>query len=228
MERSSPELGPESRFYSRILTILLLLQLAVACVAGVASRSLRQLDGRVVEDHGAVIHYHEQLDELRDEVIAAEATEAAHRADAATRRVNAEHLSALLQRLSKENVVASAGDRQSAVAIAQRFRELGATRDDPEQFARAVEQASVSQREWRKRTIEAEANYHRQVARTKHAYLWVQASIMMTPVFLLAAVLCINVLKRDARRQSLRRENMEGELRRERAALEERIEARTA
>ncbi len=228
VEKFGSELGPESRFYSRILVVLILLQLAVAGVAGVASRSLRQLDTRVLDDHGAVIHYHERLDELRDELTAAQAMEDAHLEDAATRRVSAEHLSALLDRLSQENVVAAPEDLQAAKAMGETFRALVANADDAARFATVLEQAKTSLKTWRTRTIAVEANYHRQVNRTKQAYLWVQASIFLTPVFLLAAVLCINVLKRDARRQSQRRESMEGELRRERAALEQRIEERTA
>ena len=228
MERLSQDLGPSSRFYSRILTVLILLQLAVAGVAGLASRSLRQLDARVLDDHGSVIHYHERLDELRDELKSVEAAEAAHREDAAMRRVSAAHVSALMERLSQENVVAAPEDLQAAHAMAQTFGGLAAGVDDAGRFAAATEQAKADVKTWRTRTIAAEANYHRQVNGTKQAYLWVQASIMMTPLFLLASVLCVNVLKRDARRQSQRRENMEGELRRERAALEERIEARTA
>ncbi len=227
-ERSSPELGPQSRFYSRVLTVLLCLQLAVACVAGVASRSLRPLDARVLDNHRAVIHYHERLDELRDEVAAAQALGSRSGSDAATRRVLAANIAALLVRLSQENPVASPDDLQAAGVRAQQFRELEATSDDEGRFASAMDQAAVSLRTWRQRTIEVEKDYHRQVARAQEAYLWVQSSIMMTPLFLLAAMLCINVLKRDARREALRRENMEGELRRERAALEERIADRTA
>jgi diguanylate cyclase (GGDEF)-like protein len=210
------------------LTVLLGLQLAVAGVAGVASRALRQLDARVLDNHRAVIHYHERLDELKDEVSAAEAMDSEHGGDAAGRRVRAENLAALLVRLAQENPVASPEDLRAADVEGQQFQKLGAAPDDERKFENAVKQAGASLTTWRHRTIEAEKEYHRQVARAQQAYLWVESSIFLTPLFLLAAMLCINVLKRDARRQASRRENMEGELRRERAALEERIAERTA
>ncbi len=217
-----------SRLSSRVLSLLILLQFAVGSVAWLESRSLQGLDSRLLDQHAALIHYHERQQVLADELSAIGGRSEPGASTDSAQRVRAERLSETLKRLAQDNPAVPREQLASARALSDSFARIASGAADAPSFERTLHETSERLEQWRAAANPVDAAYHQWMAASRRAYEWLEADLAATPLFLLGAVLCVNILKRDARRQTLRREAMEAELRRERALLETHIEARTA
>jgi hypothetical protein len=121
-----------------------------------------------------------------------------------------------------------AEDLSSAAAQSASFNLLADDAGDIRSFKHAVNKTAASLQHWQSEADDIEAEYRQQTSKAKRDHRWVEMAVTVTPLFLLVALLCMHILKRDARRQELDRERMESELRRERSTLEKRIDLRTA
>jgi diguanylate cyclase (GGDEF)-like protein len=177
---------------------------------------------------------HQHLDELQQSIRSLEAASTA--GDVLAERDIAGRLAASLESLSQTS--SPSEDFGAAAGPAGLFRQIALGRDasgriqpgqtDASLLQQAIKETSSSVDEWRSREIRAELDRQRESSQVNNDFQRVEWALALTPIFIITAVLCASVIRRDARRQTSDRERMEDELRRAHNTLEKRIESRTA
>ncbi|ADW71065.1 putative bifunctional diguanylate cyclase/phosphodiesterase [Granulicella tundricola] len=217
-----------SRNYIRIFNLIILLQLVLGAVAWRESVAIRRLALVITAQRAALVSAHERIEHLQQDLSSATSNlPDTLRPDFTARQELAEHLSASLLRLAELDSILNAREIAAAKAQAATFHTLAVSPIDPASFNQAVRQTSATSSLWQAAALRADSDIQHQLITARRAFVWMQCALALAPFFILAAVGCIILLKRDVRLEARQRQRVEDELRLERGTLEARIVART-